>query len=258
MGQNNLKDGTQLTSEIQANENQTNIETSSQVPVPQTEKDSNEGNVKCVNTIVHYSDMEIENISKAGKGEMPELTVSCEPDAKKIKLGSVSEDTIDTNMAEKETKLFNKTEDKNESCDGQTLTLQGNAIDNSDQKSEDNEQLLDLPSHHVGMRSSSDSVSFKSSELSTENSTIESSMDNTRFAQKENSTDVVENVSDIEEKSSCSRTDSTDNVHTLTTPEFNEQMWVPDVDCVDCKHVFKDPSPSEMTMYLHALSYKVS
>ncbi len=38
---------------------------------------------------------------------------------------------------------------------------------------------------------------------------------------------------------------------------FDKSRLVPDEDCLDCKHNFRDPTPDELIMYLHALSYKV-
>ncbi|OWF41662.1 RNA pseudouridylate synthase domain-containing protein 2 [Mizuhopecten yessoensis] len=44
---------------------------------------------------------------------------------------------------------------------------------------------------------------------------------------------------------------------TTGRPEFDSQKWIPDAKCFFCKKRFKDPTPSDMIMYLHALKYKV-
>jgi hypothetical protein len=41
-------------------------------------------------------------------------------------------------------------------------------------------------------------------------------------------------------------------------PAFNWNKWFPSEACPICKKQFLDPKPSQLKLYLHALSYKVS
>lgn len=40
-------------------------------------------------------------------------------------------------------------------------------------------------------------------------------------------------------------------------PSEHDLRLTPDPNCEWCKKTFRDPEPSQLTMYLHALSYKV-
>ena len=39
--------------------------------------------------------------------------------------------------------------------------------------------------------------------------------------------------------------------------KFNPELTIKDEECFECQQVYRDPSRSDLTMYLHALSYKV-
>ena len=40
-------------------------------------------------------------------------------------------------------------------------------------------------------------------------------------------------------------------------PSFQPSKWIPDKECDRCRILFRDPKPSELILYLHALSYEV-
>jgi hypothetical protein len=39
--------------------------------------------------------------------------------------------------------------------------------------------------------------------------------------------------------------------------QFKPELMTKDEECFECQQVYRDPSRSDLTMYLHALSYKV-
>ena len=46
--------------------------------------------------------------------------------------------------------------------------------------------------------------------------------------------------------------------HIQTRIGFNREKWNPDFSCFYCHTKFRDPTPSDLTLYLHAYKYKVS
>lgn len=70
-----------------------------------------------------------------------------------------------------------------------------------------------------------------------------------------------------DEKLECKKQKSEKNTNLISNeqiceidsnlPSFEISKFIKDNECFECKQIYRDPVRSEMTMYLHALSYKV-